>query len=211
MYNPSHFVEDRPHVLHALMAAHPLATLIHRDGQELVANHIPLMFEPTPGVGRLVGHVARANPFWQAAQAQELLVVFQGPQAYISPNWYPSKADHGKVVPTWNYAVVHAYGQLQAVEDATAIRGIVARLTRVHEATNDKPWTIDDAPADFTTQLLNAIVGIEITLSRIEGKWKVSQNRAAADRAGVAAGLIGRDGDAARAMAQLVAVAGEPD
>jgi len=207
MYQPVHFVQTDPAALAGLMHAHPLATLVHRDDQGvLAADHIPLMWQPDEGglTGKLAGHVARANPLWRQAAGQTLLAVFQGPQDYITPSWYASKAESGKVVPTWNYAVVHAHGTLHAVDDAAWVHALVDTLTNRHEASRERPWGVGDAPADYIAALLRAIVGIEIRVTRLEGKWKLSQNRPHADRQGVAAGLAHEGGDAARTMANLV-------
>ena len=203
MYLPAQFEERRPDVLHALLRAHPLATWVSQRDGELVVEHVPFLFDPARGEhGTLIGHVARANPVWRQLSASVL--VFQGPQAYVSPAWYPSKQAHGKVVPTWNYAVVHAHGQPRAIDDPAALRQIVSRLTDTHEAGRAQPWQVVDAPADYIDTLLAAIVGIEIPIERLVGKWKVSQNRSAADRAGVAAGLRADATPQAAAMAVLV-------
>ncbi|MCU0922056.1 MAG: FMN-binding negative transcriptional regulator, partial [Burkholderiaceae bacterium] len=163
------------------------------------ADHLPLEFDATAGEqGTLFGHVARANPLWRVAAGAPVLAVFGGPQAYVSPSWYPSKAATHKVVPTWNYTVVHAHGVLEAVEDAPWLRALVGRLTDQFEAPRPTPWAVDDAPTDYVQQMLRAIVGIRIPLTRLLGKWKVSQNRSEADRLGVADGL------GADAMAALV-------
>jgi transcriptional regulator len=165
------------------------------------ADHMPLEYDATAGPhGTLRGHVARANPLWQRRRAADAGGV-PGPQAYVTPGWYPSKREHGKVVPTWNYTMVHARGPLRAVEDAPWLRDLVGRLTDHHEAARTTPWAVDDAPDDYVQQMLRAIVGIEIELTALVGKWKVSQNRADTDRAGVAAGMA----DAAPEMARLVA------
>jgi transcriptional regulator len=203
MYMPTHFEETRPEVLHQLVAAHPLATWVVQSGAELLVNHIPFLLDAERGPhGTLVGHVARANPVWQ--QLASSVAVFQGPQAYVSPNWYPSKHAHGKAVPTWNYAVVHAHGTPRAIESRDALLEIVTRLTRAHEAGQASPWAVGDAPADFLEQMLKAIVGIEMPIERLVGKWKVSQNRSLPDRLGTAAGLR-QQGDAqSLAMAELV-------
>ena len=196
MYLPTHFEEKRPEVLHELVRAHPLGLLVTHGVAGLQANAIPFVLDadPAAGPGILRGHVARANPVWhEASREAESLVVFQGPQAYISPSFYASKVEHGKVVPTWNYVMVQARGTLRAIDDAAWLHAFVTRLTERHEAARAKPWAVSDAPADYITSMLRAIVGIEITLSSLTGKWKVGQNRSAADRAGVAQGL----GDAA--------------
>lgn len=196
MYLPRHFEQSDPAALAALMREHPLAHLVSLQAGELTADPLPLEFDAAARVLR--GHVARANPLWQQADGQKVLAVFGGPEAYVSPGWYPSKAATHKVVPTWNYTVVHAHGTLRAVDDAPWLRALVGRLTDRHEATREPPWSVDDAPADYVAQMLRAIVGIEIAVERLVGKWKVSQNRSEADRHGVADGL----GDAP--MAALV-------
>jgi transcriptional regulator len=199
MYLPAHFAQQDVNVLQALMRDHPLATLVADTSQGLSANHVPLLYDSGSGThGMLLGHVARANPLWQEAAGREVLAIFHGPQAYVTPSWYASKAEHGKVVPTWNYAVVHAHGTLRVIEDKAWLRGLVVRLTKVHEASRRTPWSVSDAPPDFVEQMLGAIVGLEIPLTRLVGKWKASQNRPAADRAGVAAGLS-EDGQGAAA------------
>lgn len=209
MYTPSHFAETRRAVLHGLMDAHPLGMLVTSGPAGLDANHIPFEISAAPEDGphgTLRAHVARANPLWREHPRElEALVVFQGPQAYISPTWYvESKPASGRVVPTWNYCVVHARGPLQAIEDPDWLRGQLTRLVRRHEAAQAKPWHLADAPDDFIAKQITAIVGLEIRLTQLAGKWKVSQNRSAADRAGVVAGLEGHGGDEARAMARLV-------
>ena len=200
MYLPAHFAETRPEVLHRLVRTHPLGLLVTQDAAgALAANSVPFVLDADPagGPGLLRAHVARANPLWREARADsDSLVVLQGPQAYISPSFYPSKAEHGKVVPTWNYVMVQARGRLRAIDDAAWLDAFVTRLTDRHEAERADPWAVSDAPADFVATMLRAIVGIEITLSSLVGKWKVSQNRSAADRAGVVRGL----GDAAAAF-----------
>ena len=204
MYLPKHFEQPNPALLAALMHAHPLATLIVATPAGPTADLIPLEFHPDQGAqGTLRGHVARANPLWRHAGAAAL-AVFHGPQAYVSPNWYPSKREHGKVVPTWNYTMVQARGELRAVDDSPWLRALVGRLTQRHESVQPAPWAVSDAPDDYVQQMLGAIVGIEIELTVLTGKWKVSQNRSAGDRAGVAAGLGGNDADDnAKAMAAL--------
>jgi transcriptional regulator len=211
MYVPAHFEESRPEILHALLCAHPLGLLITQSASGLQANPIPFVLDADPagGPGVLRGHVARANPVWREARTDtDSLVVFQGAQAYISPGWYPSKAEHGKVVPTWNYCIVQGRGALRVIDDAAWVRAFVTRLTQQHEATQAKPWAVSDAPADYVETMQRAIVGIEITLTTLTGKWKVSQNRSAADRAGVAQGLAQRFGTDAADMAALVAGGG---
>ena len=188
MYQPAHFVEQDPHTLLALMKAHPLATLV-RGGAELAADILPLEVERVGEGWRITGHVARANPLWREADGQPVLALFQGPQGYVSPNWYPSKAQHGKAVPTWNYTMVQVHGTLRAIDDAPWLRAFVTRLTERHEGGRAAPWHVTDAPADFIDTMLKAIVGIEIEVTRVEGKFKLSQNRSAEDRTGVVLGL----------------------
>jgi transcriptional regulator len=207
MYLPKHFEQTDSEAMARLLAAHPLATLAWSSADGLAADHLPLMWERADAdgaLGTLRGHVARANPVWREAAGSQVLAVFQGPQAYITPSWYPSKAETAKVVPTWNYAVVHARGRLRVSEDAAWLRALVGRLTDTHEAAFAKRWQVGDAPADYVQQMLRAIVGIEVELTSLQGKWKVSQNRTAGDRAGVAAGLGSMVNDDARAMARLV-------
>jgi len=208
MYVPAHFEEDRPEMLHALMRAHPLATIVTLTPAGLVANHIPLQFEVparSGGPGVLRGHVARANPLWtDAAAGVEALAVFQGPQGYISPSWYPTKKEHGKVVPTWNYCCVHAHGTLRIHDDPAWVRLLVAGLTAAHEAQMPQPWSIDDAPADFIDASLRNIVGIEIVIERLQGKWKISQNQPQRNRAGVVQAMTGRGTPEAAVMAELI-------
>jgi transcriptional regulator len=207
MYQVGAFREERVDVMHALMRSHRLATLVTVHDGLPEANHLPLLIdaEPLPN-GTLRGHVARANPLWrQAHHGREALVIFQGPQAYVTPSWYPSKRETGQVVPTWNYAVVHAHGPLIVRDDRDWLRDLVTRLTDQQEAGLPQPWQVGDAPADYIERMLGAIVGIEIPISRIEGKWKVSQNRVDADRAGVVDGLAQSADPQAQAMAVLVA------
>ncbi|GAB7538677.1 FMN-binding negative transcriptional regulator [Burkholderia sp. 3C] len=191
MYLPAHFTEARPDALHALIAAHPFGTLVtHGDGG-LDANHLPFELDPAGGtLGVLHAHVARANPVWQqVANGAPVLAIFRAMDAYISPNWYPSKHEAHRQVPTWNYAVVHAHGRITVRDDERYVRGVVAKLTRRHEATQPVPWKMGDAPADFVDTLMKAIVGIEIEITRLEGKSKLSQNKDARDVQGAADGL----------------------
>ena len=207
MYLPAHFEETDSAALHALIRAHPLGAWVVQDGDAgLAANHIPFLLDAQHGpLGTLVGHVARANPVWRALDGTESLVLFEGPQSYVSPSWYASKREHGKVVPTWNYAVVHAHGAARAIHDRQWLLELVTRLTAEHEAMSAEPWQVADAPRDYIERMLDAIVGVEIPIARLIGKWKVSQNRAQADRQGVAAGLLAhRKNDEAAAMAALV-------
>ncbi len=191
MYQPSHFREDRLAVQHALIRAHPLGFLITAGPGRLQANSVPFLIDSEARKkGTLRAHLARANPQLQElAQTDECLVVFQGPQRYITPSWYATKQETGKVVPTWNYITVHAWGRPRMIEDVGWLRQQVGELTASQENVRRDPWAIGDAPADFIAAQLKAIVGLEIPIARIEGKWKVSQNRPAADRVGVVAGL----------------------
>jgi len=188
MYQPAHFNEADPATLLALMREFPLATLM-RGGNELAADILPLEVERVGEGWRVTGHVARANPLWREADGQPVLLMFQGPQAYVSPNWYPSKSQHGKAVPTWNYAMVQVHGTLRATQDPEWLRAFVTRLTERHEAGRPVPWHVADAPADYLDAMLKAIVGIEVEVARVDGKFKLSQNRDAADRTGIVLGL----------------------
>jgi transcriptional regulator len=206
MYLPKHFEEARVEVLHELIRAHPLGALVTLGADGLEANHIPFEVDPDPApFGTLRGHVARANPVWrELSRGADALVIFQGPATYVSPSWYPSKQEGGKVVPTWNYAVVHAYGTLRAVDDPAWLRAFVEKLTDRHEAGRAARWKVTDAPADYVDKMVTAIVGIELPIARVLGKWKVSQNRPARDREGVVAGLQQQGSDVSTAMAELV-------
>lgn len=209
MYLPKHFEQHDPAALAALMREHPLATIVRATPDGLAADPVPLLYDADNGShGTLRGHVARANPLWRDADGQPVLAVFNGPQAYVTPSWYPSKAATAKVVPTWNYATVHAHGRLRAIDDAAWLRAFVERLTRTQEDSRAHPWAVSDAPADYIETMLRAIVGFEIELTRLDAKWKASQNRTEADRLGVAAGLGAEAGDDAAAMAALVRGAG---
>ncbi|MBA3254126.1 MAG: FMN-binding negative transcriptional regulator [Pseudomonadota bacterium] len=210
MYVPSHFAESSVDVLHDLIRTHPFGALIVLASGGLDANHIPFEIDPEPApFGTLRGHVARANPVWRDFSAQvDALVLFQGAHAYISPAWYATKKEHGKVVPTWNYAVVHAHGPLRVIDDRAWLRQFVGKLTDRHEATRSDPWKVTDAPAEFIDTMVAAIVGIEIPIAKLTGKWKVSQNRPEKDRAGVVEGLVHPPSDLATSMAQLVSERG---
>jgi transcriptional regulator len=190
MYLPPHFAERRVEVLHETLREARLFTVV-TSLAGLDAEHLPLLVEPTPApLGRLVGHVARGNPLWSAIGAgAPALAIAVGPEAYVTPSWYPSKRETGRVVPTWNYVAVHAHGTLRAFEDRERLRDLVARLTERHERARPTPWSIHDAPADYLERMLAGIVGVELTIERLEGKWKTSQNRSPPDREGVADGL----------------------
>lgn len=191
MYLPAHFREDRLEVLHRFIEQHGLATLVTLSAEGLTANHIPMVLDLAPApLGTLRGHVSKANPLWRDSPPDvSALAIFQGPSAYITPSWYPSTRETGRMVPTYNYVVVHAHGPIRTFEDPALLEQHLRTLTDLHEAAFPAPWKIEDAPADFFQAMLKSIVGIEIPIARLEGKWKVSQNRLPADRAGAEAGL----------------------
>jgi transcriptional regulator len=203
MYRPSYFRENRLDVLHTLIRSHPFAQLVTAGVQGPEANPLPLLVDPDASPnGTLRGHLARVNDQVAALSAGgQALVIFQGPQAYVSPSWYPSKVEHGKVVPTWNYVAVHAWGVPRVIDDAAWLRRLVEDLTVNQEQGRPNPWAVGDAPADFIATMVKAIVGIEIPIDRIEGKWKLSQNRSEPDRRGVVDGLRAEGNEA---MAGLV-------
>lgn len=211
MYRPNHFDETRVDELHALIAEFSFGAMISHDQDGLEATHLPFLIDPMAGRhGHLIGHVARANPHWRRLDGEaETLIVFQGPHGYVSPSWYPSKRTDGKVVPTWNYAAVHAYGHATTFDDSARLREVVAELTTVNEKRFAAPWSIDDAPRDFTDRMLAAIVGIEVRITRLEGKLKLSQNRPDEDRHAVLSGLSKTgspsDDDLQRAMRRYAA------
>ena len=191
MYIPPLFEESRVEILHQLIRSRSLGTLVTLSTSGMEANHIPfhLTPEPTP-FGTLQGHMARANPAWKNINPEiESLVIFHGPDGYVSPSWYPTAREHGKGVPTWNYAVVHAYGQLRVIDDAAWVREQNCSLTAQHESAFDSPWSVADAPPDFIERLTGSIVGIELTITRLLGKWKISQNQPEPNRDGVLQGL----------------------
>lgn len=206
MYLPAYHREERLALQHDLIRAFPLGLLVVEGKDGMIANPIPFFLDADAAPkGLLKAHAARANPFWRDYDAaKEALVVFQGPQCYVSPNFYASKKETGKVVPTWNYVCVQAYGRLKVIEDKDWLVDQLRGLTAVHEATQDKPWSIDDAPPDFTAAMLQAIVGLEIEISRIEGKWKMSQNRLPGDRESLVAALRQMPDQNAAAVAALV-------
>jgi transcriptional regulator len=210
MYQPPHFREDRLEIQHALIGAHPLGLLVTSGRTGLLANPIPFVLEPDASpLGTLKAHLSRANAQWRDFDPDlEALVVFQGPEAYITPSWYEAKREHGKVVPTWNYAMVQAYGRMRTVDDPEWLLRQISALTARQEAARPEPWAVGDAPASFVAAQIKGIVGIEIEIARIEGKWKVSQNRSEADRRGVAAGLRQAEDDASWDMAELVEARG---
>lgn len=196
MHIPPSFAENHIPTLHAVIRDCGLAVLVDRDGDGLAANHLPLLLDPDDGpLGALYGHLARNNP--QASGGGppgEALAIFTGPDAYVSPAWYPSKVETARAVPTWNYVAVHAYGRVERFDDPARLRDVVAKLTDYHEdrrhtAGHSDPWRVDDAPADYLAAMLKGIVGVKLTITRLEGKRKLSQNRDARDQAGVVAGL----------------------
>ena len=203
MYVPSNFTEDRVPVLHEAIREIKLGTLVTLGGEEIIASHVPMLVDPEPApYGMLRGHIARANPQWRDASGKvRALAMFLGPDAYITPSWYATKRVNAKVVPTWNYAAVHAYGAVRFFDDADRLLALVTQLTETHEAPREQRWAVGDAPADFIRGMLRAIVGFEMPIERLEGKWKMSQNRPAEDRAGVIEGLR-RDGEPA--VAEIV-------
>lgn len=188
MYVPAHFDESRPDVLHALIHQHPFGTLVTHGADGLDANHLPFVLDAQQGsLGVLTAHVARANPVWRAVRdGDEVLVVFRAGDAYVSPNWYPSKHLSHKQVPTWNYIVAHAHGRLLIRDDERFVRGVVARLTRTHEASQPRPWKMSDSAPEFIDTLLAALVGVEIEITRLVGKSKLSQNKDLLDQRGAA-------------------------
>jgi transcriptional regulator len=212
MYQPNRFKHNDLAAMHQLMHAHPLATMVTLANEGINANHIPLHLSPDAGeFGTLRGHVARANPIWQDFNADvETLVIFQGPDCYISPSFYPTKQEDHKVVPTWNYAVVHAYGKLQVFDDAAWVRANLEALTTQHEASNARPWTVSEAPPDYIDNLLNAIVGIELVIGKISGKFKMSQNQNARNLEGVLTGLQQRGDAASLEVAAVVQQINQP-
>ena len=209
MFQPAIFHEDRADVMHALMRDHPFATLVTRADGRVAADHLPLALHEGSGGAVLRGHVARGNPIaGSAALDDEALAIFQGPQGYVSPSWYASKREHGRVVPTWNYVVVQARGPLRLVRNGGWLLQHLRDLTSEQESHRPLPWAVEDAPRDFVARMLRGIVGVEIAVETLEGTWKVSQNKSDADRAGVADGL---GGDAAMPeLARLVTERGAP-
>ena len=207
MYVPRAFAVDDVPILHQQMLATPLPVLVTHGSQGLIASHVPLLLNPDEGAcGTLYGHLARANPHWKAlAEGAEALVIFAGEQAYISPSFYPGKAEHGKAVPTWNYLAVHAYGQAEVFDDAERLLALVSRLSHKHEAERPEPWAVSDAPGDYIASMLKEIVGFRLPITRLDGKRKLSQNRDAADQAGVRQGLLGNSNPQDHALAHLMA------
>jgi transcriptional regulator len=209
MYQPPHFREEHLEAQHALIRAHPFGLLVSAGPNGLVADPLPFVLDAAASPrGTLRGHLARANPHWRDLDgARESLVVFQGVDHYITPSWYETKRETGKVVPTWNYVMVQAYGTVRVIEDRDWLAGQITELTRRNEARRPAPWAVTDAPAAFVESQIRGIVGLEIVISRLEGKWKLSQNRPERDRQGVIEGLSAADDAASGEMAALVAAA----
>jgi transcriptional regulator len=207
MYTPAPFKLDDVAEAHALMRSRPFAILITVTPDGPIGTHLPtvLKVDAANQLGRIECHVARPNPQWRAPASGESLMIFQGPEAYIRPGWYPSKAEHGKVVPTWNYIAIHAYGRLEILDDPTWLLAHVGELTRQQEAPYAAPWATSDAPESFLAAMARGIVGVRFSISRLEGKAKMSQNRPEPDRAGVVQGLTSRALDGDCAVARLVA------
>lgn len=206
MYIPEQHEERDICVLHALIRSHPFGAWVTQADGSLLVNHIPFLVDSAAGeCGMLIGHVARANPIWKSFSKDiASVVIFQGPQTYITPSWYPTKHAHGKAVPTWNYAVVHVHGVPRAIEDRGWLLRHVTQLSDLHESARAVPWSVSDAPPDYIETMLKAIVGIEIPISTVVGKWKTSQNRQLPDKLGVIAGLTERGDANSRQMANLV-------
>ena len=204
MYVPPHFLEDDKAALHRAIGETRLATLVTLGSEGMEASHMPILLDAGEGpYGAIRGHLARANPQWRRATAETpALVMFLGPDAYVSPNWYATKRETGKVVPTWNYLAIHAYGRVEFFEDAERLRAIVTSLTQRHEGRREKPWAVSDAPEDYIQAQLRGIIGFRLPIDRLEGKWKLSQNRPEADRRGVIEGLEGEGGALESTIAQ---------
>ena len=207
MYTPPLFKEDDVRVVHDAMRRSGLATLVTFGADGMEASHVPMLLDPEPApFGTLHGHIARSNPQWQRTDAAvHALAIFLGPDAYISPSWYPTKQETGKVVPTWNYVAIHAYGPVHFFDDTDRLLAIVTKLTEKHEGPRATPWAVTDAPEDYVQRQLKSIVGFEIPLARLDAKWKMSQNRPAQDRRGVVEGLAREEGAANAAVAEIVA------
>lgn len=206
MYVPRHFAEERIEVLHAVIERVGLATLVSLGSTGLQATHLPMVLDREMGqFGTLFGHVSRANPQWRdRVETTESLAIFLGPEAYVSPSWYGTKRETGRVVPTWNYLTVHVYGHLRTFEEPSRLRQHVERLTERQEAGRQDRWSVSDAPEEYIESMLKGIVGLEMPIARIEGKWKMSQNRPEADREGAIAGLEATDGFAEHAVAEVM-------
>jgi transcriptional regulator len=204
MYVPPHFAEDDKTALHRAIRETRLVTLVTLGSEGMEASHVPILLDEEEGpFGVIRGHLARANPQWRRASAETpALAMFLGPDAYVSPNWYATKRETGKVVPTWNYLAIHAYGRVEFFEDAERLRAIVTSLTQRHEGVRPKPWAVSDAPEDYIRAQLRGIIGFRLPIDRLEGKWKLSQNRPETDRRGVIEALEGEGGALESAVAQ---------
>ena len=209
MYLPKDFTEERVPVLHDAIRQARIGALVTLGEAGIEASHVPMLIDPEPAPhGTLMGHIARTNPQWRRpAAGVQALAMFLGPNAYISPAWYATKQQTGKVVPTWNYVAIHAYGEVRFFDDADRLLRLVTRLTETHEVGRAQPWAVSDAPATYIQTMLKGIVGFELPVARLEGKWKMSQNRPAQDRAGTIEGLRREGGPAEAAVAEIVAVA----
>jgi transcriptional regulator len=206
MYVPNIFEENRVEVLQDLIRRNPFGTLVTFNEHGLDADHIPFLLDPSPeSFGILNAHVARTNPLWRdTSRHSNVLAIFQGPQAYVSPSWYITKKETGMVVPTWNYAVVHAHGSIEAIDDPAWLHNFLEKLTNAHEANKPTPWKVSDAPDEYIRKQLHAIVGIRLTIKRLEGKWKLSQNRPAHDRAKVIEKFSEQDTESSLSMAAAI-------
>lgn len=209
MYVPPAFQEDDRQALHAMMQAARLSNLITATANGLMSTPLPLFLDPDEGEhGTVYGHLAKANPQWNTAPIGEALAIFMGPDAYVTPSWYATKREHGKVVPTWNYTAVHAYGPVEFFEDADRLLEVVTRLTGIHEGPRSAPWAVTDAPEAYIRSQLKGIVGLRLPITRLEGKRKMSQNRSLADRTGVAQGLASSDRDTDHVVAEFIPIEG---
>jgi len=205
MYIPRHFQQKNREALYDLIRKHPLATLVVNTSSGLCANHIPLRLVRNSSTDIVLhGHIAKANPLWKDS-SREALAIFQGTDAYISPNWYPTKQEHGKVVPTWNYVAVHAAGQIQFIDERHWKANFLERLTEEHESNQEKPWAVSDAPEEFTEKMLSAIVGFEIAVRELSGKWKISQNQIEKNQTGAINGLSASSDPNTKALARFMA------
>ncbi len=210
MYIPPAFEEGDPEVLRQMIQQARLANLVTATGDGLMATPLPLLLDPGEGqFGTLYGHLAKANPQWRTAPIGEAMAIFAGPDAYVTPSWYAAKQEHGKVVPTWNYTAVHAYGFVEFFEDEARLLEVVSRLTNLHERPRRQPWSVTDAPEAFIHSQLKGIVGLRMPITRLDGKRKLSQNRSAEDRTGVAEGLASSDRTMDRVVAELIPLAPE--
>ena len=207
MYVPALFKEDNVAVLHDAIRQYGFGTLVTLNDTEMEASHIPMLLDPEPApYGTLLGHLARANPQWKRVKPGiEALAIFLGPNTYITPSWYPTKQESGKVVPTWNYLAIHAYGTLRFFDDVEELRTHVTRMTETHEAPRAAPWAVSDAPAEFVDGMVRAIVGFRLPITKLEGKWKMSQNRPEQDVSGVLEGLTREDGESHGPVAEIMA------